>query len=225
MMADTQERPGVEERYETATHTSSMLVEAHRQNSADVIIAAGWSESRVGMALLRLHSEWDSAAKPKRATEPMIQAIAERLKGDEQRARATAERNNRQYTPQGSPISRARAEAIAWYARELRLLAQGLKSRAPVLEQLTAWTILKGMDSQCVGPALFHWLAPTCPVCDGHGLRKVPDQPALSAKRCHHCSGSGKSPRPEGAARIQNHLDRCVDQARQSLKHRLRPGG
>jgi hypothetical protein len=206
---DTSERPDVQETYEVATQTSSLKVETHRQGAADVIIAAGWSESRVGMALLRLHSEWDGAAKPRRATEAQVKAMAAQFPD-----------------AKGKPsVSRARAEATVWYARELRLLALSLKSRASVLEQVHAWAVLKGLDPASVAPALFHWLSCTCPVCDGHGLRKVPDQPALSAKQCHACHGSGKTPRPEGAARIQNWLDECTQKARQSLKRRLRAGG
>jgi hypothetical protein len=220
MMA-TQERPGIEERYQTANNTSNLTVKAEAGGAGDVLIAAGWSDSRIGMALLRLHSEWDSAAKPPRVSEAGIKALAERFKVDEAKARESAKRTGKAYTSQGSPMSRARSEAIVWYARELRLLANGLKSRGPVLAQIHAWALLKGLHADDVGPALFHWLSPTCPVCDGHGMRKVPDQPALSAKQCHACNGTGHRHRPAGAAIIQNWMEDCVNKARQSLKKRL----
>jgi hypothetical protein len=63
-MNETTDRPGVDERYASATNASSLLVTPERACSADVIIAAGWSPSRLGMALLRLASEWDASAKP-----------------------------------------------------------------------------------------------------------------------------------------------------------------
>jgi hypothetical protein len=56
-------RPTVDEKYVSASHASNLRVEAERTGSADIIIAAGWSPTRIGMALLRLASEWDGAAK------------------------------------------------------------------------------------------------------------------------------------------------------------------
>jgi mono/diheme cytochrome c family protein len=63
-MNETTDRPSVDERYTSATNASSLLVTPERACSADVIIAAGWAPSRLGMALLRLASEWDASAKP-----------------------------------------------------------------------------------------------------------------------------------------------------------------
>jgi hypothetical protein len=258
----TAEGPGIEERYETACNASSLKVEADKGGAADILIAGGWSDSRVGMALLRLHSEWDGAAKPQKPTERQIQTIAAALKAQDEAERANRERENGELArlearlqdeqsegerfdlmvdimkqqrlyesgalpkpapkPQGKPETRARTEAQAWYRRELRLLAQSLKSRASVIEQLTQWAILKGLDPLVVGPAVHHWLSPTCTVCDGHGRRKLPDAPALG-KPCHACNGSGHTPHPQGSARVLGHIDYVVQVARQSLKKRLRP--
>lgn len=55
----------VEERYISAAHSGNMRVEADRTGDADVMIAAGWCQSRIGMALLRLHSEYDSSQHPR----------------------------------------------------------------------------------------------------------------------------------------------------------------
>lgn len=206
MLADTNERAGVEERYETACNASSLKVEAEKGGAADVMIAAGWSDSRIGMALLRLHSEWDGAAKPKRMGEAQILALAAANPDEKGKPRKTW----------------ARSESVAWFRKELRLLAISLKSRASVMEQLTHWAIMKGIDPLVVGPAVHYWLAPTCTVCDGHGRRKVHDQPALSAKQCHACSGTGHAPHPEGSARVLVQIDYVVNVARGSLKKRLR---
>lgn len=215
MLADT-ERAGVEERYEVACNTSSLKVEAEKGGSADVMIAAGWNDSRVGMALLRLASEWNSAAKPRRMTDAQVRALAEANPDDRGKPRT----------------SWARSEALLWHRKELRLLAVSLKSRASVLEQLTHWAFVKGIDPAVVGPALYHWLAPTCTVCDGLGKRKVAadvllngrslDSPKLSAKQCHACQGTGHTPHPQGSARVLGHIDYVVQVARQSLKRRLR---
>jgi hypothetical protein len=58
-------KPSIEERYSSATSTSTMKMELERSMPIDVLTAAGWSQSRIGAALLRLHSEWDSAEKPR----------------------------------------------------------------------------------------------------------------------------------------------------------------
>ena len=200
--------PDVAERFQTACGASNLKVEADKGGAADMMIAAGWSDSRVGMALLRLHSEFDGAAKPKRMGEAAIRALAEANPDDKGKPRMTW----------------ARSEAVAWHRKELRLLAQSLKSRASVLEQLTTWAILKGIDPAVVGPAVHHWLSPTCSVCDGHGRRKLPDAPSLSGKPCHACSGTGHTPHPEGSARVLGRIDYVVQVARSSLKQRLRSG-
>jgi hypothetical protein len=259
----TNERAGVDEIYETACNASSLKVEAEKGGSGDVLIAAGWSESRLGMALLRLHSEWDGAAKPKRPSEQQIHALADSLKAQDDAERANRERENgelarlealltqtksdapgrfellvsimerkklyekgtlplRAPTPQGKPATRARAEAFTWYRKELRLLANSLKTRAPVVEQLTAWAAIKGHDPALVAPAVHHWLSPTCVVCSGLGKRKIPDAPALSAKPCYACNGSGLTPHPQGTGRILGHMDYVTQVARNSLKKRLK---
>lgn len=51
-----------EEKYLRATATSNLRVEADVIGSADVLIAAGWSASRIGSALMRLHTKPDTAS-------------------------------------------------------------------------------------------------------------------------------------------------------------------
>jgi hypothetical protein len=53
-----------EERYTSATHASNLRCESDKPGQIDPIIAAGMSPSRMGAALLRLHSEYDGASKP-----------------------------------------------------------------------------------------------------------------------------------------------------------------
>jgi hypothetical protein len=64
LMQETTEKPDIGEMYTSATHASNLRVEADRPGPADMIIAAGMSHSRLGAALLRLHSEYDGASKP-----------------------------------------------------------------------------------------------------------------------------------------------------------------
>lgn len=64
-MTEDTTKPGIEERYSSATNTSTMKMEVERSMPVDVLTAAGWSQSRIGSALLRLHSEFDAAEKPR----------------------------------------------------------------------------------------------------------------------------------------------------------------
>lgn len=45
------------ERYLSASQSSNLRVQADKHGDADVIIAAGWSASRIGGALMRLHTK------------------------------------------------------------------------------------------------------------------------------------------------------------------------
>jgi hypothetical protein len=150
------EKPGIQEQYETAGNTSDLTVEADRRGAGDVIVGAGfvthvegapaWSATRTGMALLRLHSEWNAVAKPRRADKQALDAFAARIKGDDERARATAEGKGEKYAqPKSSAAERAATEAQRWYANELRLMANSLKSRAVVWEQIGQWIAIKGI--------------------------------------------------------------------------------
>lgn len=260
-MATDQERPGVEERYEGAVHASRILLEEHRTGAADVLVAAGWSLSRTGMALLRLHSEWQAAAKPERMTRAQVEALAVTIKQCDDAARANRERENGELArlealrdrgegsfdvltaimeqrtlhesgalpkpalkPAGAPLTRARAESERWYANELRILALSLKSRPAVWAQLLPWALAKGIPEQQVAQALFHWLDPVCGHCDGHGLHKAKDAPALSAKQCRACNGTGTKAIPDGGFKVLSHISQCLTEARVSLKKRLHNG-
>ena len=59
----------VAEAYSSAGNTSDLTVKADKRTDADVLIAAGWSPGLLGAALLRLHSEWDGAAKKRHMDE------------------------------------------------------------------------------------------------------------------------------------------------------------
>jgi hypothetical protein len=59
------EKPDITERYSNATHASSLVVQERTSGPGDMLIAAGWSKSRTGAALMRLHSEWDGVEKPR----------------------------------------------------------------------------------------------------------------------------------------------------------------
>ena len=47
----------IEEKYLIASNTSNLRVLAESAGAGDVLIAAGWSKSRIGSALMRLHTK------------------------------------------------------------------------------------------------------------------------------------------------------------------------
>ena len=59
----------VDEAYISAGNSDDLTVAADHRSDADVLIACGWAPGLLGSALLRLHSEWDGTAKPRKLTE------------------------------------------------------------------------------------------------------------------------------------------------------------
>lgn len=74
------DRPTIDESYISANHTSNLRVVADKRCSADILIAAGWSDTRIGSALLRLASEWDGAAKKPGMSDTDMQLLKIQLK-------------------------------------------------------------------------------------------------------------------------------------------------
>ena len=70
----TTEAPDIEEQYISAGDSSNLRVEAERRSDADILIAAGWSASRIGAALMRLYSKPDRVALEMVQTQVAMQA-------------------------------------------------------------------------------------------------------------------------------------------------------
>lgn len=67
----------VEERYVTATNASNLRCETREDapiGTVGVLIAAGWSASRLGAALMRLHTKYDRAGLEQVHTQVALQA-------------------------------------------------------------------------------------------------------------------------------------------------------
>lgn len=210
MLADTNnDRAGLDEQYIVATNSSDLTLNPDRVCSATHLIAAGLLGNRMGAALVHLRSEWDAADKPRKMTEGEIVL----------RAGAMPKRH-------GKPdVKRARTEALIGYAVAMRHRAHRLAGWLPALSIMAEWAQLRGVDVDLLSPSLYHYLNPTCPVCDGHGVRKIPDAPSLSAKQCHHCDGAGTWPRPHGAERVHNWLRGCVGKAKRERGDLMRGEG
>jgi hypothetical protein len=219
------ERRGIEEAYTAAGNSSDLTVSAEHKGDADLLIAAGLSESRVGMALLRLHSEWDKAEKPRKPTQHQIQMLTDawpryeyRKQGDEE-VRVTLTDRDRSV--------KARAQAQAWYMAEMAKLINKLKSLPAVRSQLIAYVPKWGIaEASLKVPAVIaYWLDQTCHQCNGLKFQPIPGTPTLSNRVCQACGGVGATAVPYGqeGRRVANYMDDCVQKARQSIRKRLHP--
>ena len=75
------EKAGIEEQYSQACTSSNLRVEADKRSPADILIASGMSNSRIGGALMRLRAEYGSDSVPRRhATETDQRLLMGRLK-------------------------------------------------------------------------------------------------------------------------------------------------
>ncbi len=177
----TTEALSVEEQYVNANNSSNLRVEADRRSDADILIAAGWSASRLGSALIRLHTEYDRTALPPGK-------VAE---------------------------------------TDYRLLLGRLKSLPDVREQVTLQVAQWGIEKpETVAiTVIAWWLHKICRVCRGRKFELIAGTPALSAKHCKCCRGTGEAPLPYGyeGKRIERYLDECIERATASIKKRLRP--
>ena len=209
MLNTEHDRPGLDEQYLSAQNTSDLTVNPDRRTAVDHLIAAGLSANRMGDALNHLRSQWDAADKPPKATEADAVFRAELLFSVLGRGH------------KGKPdIKRARIEAMISRAAAMRGIYQRLPARAEAMAILTEWAQLRGVDVDLLSPALYHWLNPTCPACEGRGKVTIPDTPVLG-KECHHCAGTGQWPKPPGADRVANFLKGCIGKARQDRRNLL----
>lgn len=194
MFESSTERPGLDERYISATTASDLTLDADRTGPVDHLIAAGLIGNRMGMALSHLLGQWGCAAKPPKWTEADIQARAEELPAKK-----------------GKPdLKRARAEAMATHNRTLRAAYMRLPGRLDALAIMLEWANLRSVDPDLLSPALYHHLNPTCPVCDGHGKLRMADAPVLG-KQCHACNGTGTWPK---TPRVSDWLKGCAAKAK-----------
>lgn len=209
----------LEEAYASATHSSDLRCETREgapRSDSDLLIAAGWSQSRVGGALLRLHTEWDGAEHARVATGADFSQQAKARQPDAVRA------------PQTTAQVKAAAAQLAQRAndQQAKLLMAHLKTMGPVREQLVIQLLKwKVEDADVVAFAVLRWwLSPLCNACQGRKFELVPGTGRLSSKLCKPCGATGKARIPHGEAgrKLANFMDDCVGRARQSIANSLR---
>jgi hypothetical protein len=219
----------VEERYTNATHASNLRVQAERTGSADVLIAMGWSPSRLGAALMRLHSEWDGCEKPRKPTRTAVDLIAASLPRIEDGQR---KQDGVMVPNMVLDMDTAHKTAHDWYMHELKILFGKLKTMPDVRHQLVQWAAQRLIHEPefRVAEVLAWWLDHVCPVCEGRKKDRIPGTPSLSHKDCKACHGTGEAriPQRQGndyyvmeTKKLLKHIDVCVKTAQTSVRQRL----
>ncbi|WP_019573338.1 hypothetical protein [Curvibacter lanceolatus] len=203
----------IEEAYTAAIVSSHLRVEADRPGAADFLIAAGWSQSRIGLAMLRLHTEWERAAKPRPVSKEAVERIAKEV------PRTVKVAPPHPATQQ----ARAQAEVDRWEANEWILVIQQLKSwkgvAAILTGQMDKWKVHD--PSAKASKVILWWMNQNCPACNGTKLG-----PSGRGAMCRPCKGTGKTQPPfgEDGKRLANWIDCCVELARGNIGQR-RSGG
>lgn len=179
-MLTNDDRAGIEEQYSQACTSSNLRVQADKRSSADLLIASGMSNSRMGGALMRLRAEYGSDSVPRR---------------------------NASET-------------------DHRLMLGRLKTLPAVLSAVTAQAHSWGIDRPgAVALAVVsHWLDDLCRHCEGRGKERIKDTPALSARNCKHCGGTGRIDLTHGSAgrRMAGYVGDCVSDWSHRTKKLLR---
>ena len=224
-----EDRPNVEEQYTSATQASSLVVDPDHSGAADKLIASGWSKSRLGSALLRLHSEADRTPEPVRIHERGIQALAFEIARERCQVenRGIAERSKRKEPDvNAADLAAAREQAGQWYLQEHALRLQRLKTLPEVRHQLNMWAWASDIPkpADVVAGALQWWLTKRCHVCQGQRWQLIPGTGRLSQLPCEACSGTGKTEKPDGAltTMVVVYIGDCINASRDSMSQRLR---
>ena len=100
-------------------------------------------------------------------------------------------------------------------ATDHRLMMSKLKTLPAVLRAVSAKAYKWGIDRpEAVALAVVsHWLDDICRFCEGRGLDRIADTPALSSIRCRHCQGTGKIDITHGSSgrRMASYIADCVN--------------
>ncbi|CAN7327679.1 hypothetical protein LJR084_001904 [Variovorax sp. LjRoot84] len=218
--------PTIEERYMTATNTSTLKMELDRPNVADVLVAAGWNRARFGMALMRLQSEWDSTAKPRRLSKAAEGVLAKTfLRGGplvltDQGLRARGMRDHFHCDAVGRENA-ARRQADEWFKQELGLQLLRLKTLPEARDMLAEFGIMQNIQHAHgkAASAIAWWLDHTCPVCGGGRYQLMPGTNRHSNRLCGECEGRGEVVIPHGydGRRLVGEIESSMNEGRCGL--------
>lgn len=249
MGEDNEDRPNTDEQYASAVMSSHLRCVGDRKTPLDMIIAAGMNPERLGMALHRLETEWQSCSHPAPPTTASIEALASTYTVEPAFHDAARTLKN----PHGglvrvgegqyaTPLAAAAAEANRWHAHELGLLMQQLKTLPEVREGLIhrfklrllvrlKWRVPmpwpeRDLDAipHIVGAVLMYWLNPKCPTCHGVKFKVAEGTGRLTTKACKTCRATGERKEPHGidGLKMLGYIRECWGSSRKALAGKFR---
>ena len=213
------EKRGVEEQYTSAMSTSDLRVEADRKCDADIIIASGWSQGRVGGALMRLHTEYDGSEKPRLLDFDYFMPDLVRAAVAVAKDGKVSKEDMRRLKKKAHELSNK------FNVSQLTVFLSKLKTLADVRTQVTLELVKRGMEE--AEPAAVDlirwWLHQTCPVCNGTKMQTAEGTGRHNGKACPACQGTGKTVPPSEALgrRTASWMDQCVERHRATLGRRM----
>jgi hypothetical protein len=221
-MSDTDDRPGLAERYGSATQSSHLKMQETRCD-VDYLIAAGWLRDGLGAQLYRLRTEYDTVRLDMRKAEASLPTWQLRIDAAEKAARSW---HAAWHAPMlyraalAEEPDRLRLEARNYVLTERVLALINLKTLVPARQAL--WALAASgvppvgkfplsIETAAVvtGRVLDAWLDPICAPCEGRGFNGG-HYKGEQKVRCRSCAGSGERRTSLGATveekRFARHL-------------------
>lgn len=221
-MTEDTTKPTLDEKYTAARNSRDLTVGPSElpNRDSDVLAAAAWTQSRVGHALMQLHSEWDAAEKPAKPRKEAVERIAASIPMIEGKPDKDGKPTTR------LDIVRAWEMANQWHHHEMAILLGKLKTlpavRGEIADQAAKW----GWQDPRTQSAevLRWWLDQTCHACGGTKWKVYEGTTKQSTKVCGVCKGSGHSEVPHGqhGKKLANWMDEGVNIARRRIRKALR---
>lgn len=221
----------ITEQYTAAAGTSNLRVgnDPNVPTPGDLIAAAGMNKHRMGLALKRLVSEWNSGAVPAPAEAPALKELAQCVAADRfkrdiasrppmPRAQVEALRAAHRVSQADMEIARRdlaslHARSTDWQLEENMLRFQRLKTLAAVRLGLLRHVQAKGWEggTHLVAAVIQRFLSPVCPACHGRIGAKLP---------CNACKGRGEAKVPHGGRgrSLLAHMHACMASAAKELR-------
>ncbi|MBT2299257.1 hypothetical protein J7E70_02155 [Variovorax paradoxus] len=191
-----------------------------------MLVAAGWSRAKFGMALMRLQSEWDSTAKPRRISEAAERVLAKKLPRmvplvlSEQGLKERGLRDHFRSDEAAREVA-ARRQADEWFKQELGLQLMRLKTLPEARDMLAEFGIMQNIQHAHVkaASAIAWWLDHACPVCGGGRYQLMPGTNRHSNRLCGECEGRGEVLIPHGydGRRLVGEIESSMNQGRCGL--------
>lgn len=98
---------------------------------------------------------------------------------------------------------------LAGDAKQYEDAEDAVRGLASALSRRWGWRTPPGALRSMSRTVLRYWLADNCRECTGRRFQRVPGSPALSARVCPECGGSGKASRPWEAADLRGAVVRA----------------